>query len=69
MSCDIISDIIFMFYYVCKITVIININKFIYFSYIVSIISVNGIMFMNNNTVGNISMFSLHYVFHLSSGY
>ena len=51
MSCGIISDITCMFYFLCKITVIIKINKFIYFSYIVSIISVNGTMLINNNII------------------
>ena len=51
MSCDIISGIICMFYFLCKIVVIIEISKLIYFSYSVRIISVNGITFIDNNII------------------
>ena len=51
MSCNIISDITFMFCCLCKIIVVIRTNKFNYVSYIVCIISVNGIMFINSNTI------------------
>ena len=54
MPCDIISDIMFMFYFLCKTIVIIEINKFSYFSYIVSTISVNGIVLTNNNIISKI---------------
>ena len=39
MSCDIVSYITCVFYFLCKIIVTIKTNKFIYFSYIVSVIS------------------------------
>ena len=54
MSCDIISDIMCMFYFLCEIIVIIKINQFIYFSYIVSIISVNDTVFINSSTISKI---------------
>ena len=54
MSCDIISDTIFMLYFLCNTIVIIEINKFIYFRYTVSTISVNCIMLINNNIISNI---------------
>ena len=54
MSRDIVSYIICMFYFLCEIIIIIKINKFIYFSYIDIIISVYGIMFINNNIINKI---------------
>ena len=69
MSCDIFNDITCMFYTLCKIIVTIKINKFIYFSYTVCTISVNGIVLINNNVINKITMSSLHYAFYLSYSY
>ena len=69
MSCDIISEFTFMLYSLCKIIVTIKINNFIHFSYIVCIISVNGIMLIENNTISKIIMCCLHYAFYLSYNY
>ena len=49
MSCGIVSYVICMFYVLCKIAIIIEIGKFIYFRYIDNTISVYGIMFINSN--------------------
>ena len=54
MPCDIISDISFMLYFLCKIIVTIRINKLIWCSYTISIISVNGSMLMDDNTISKI---------------
>ena len=51
MSCDIVSDIAFMLYFLCRISVTVEANKFIYLSSIVSTISVNGIVVINNNII------------------
>ena len=51
MSCDIVSYITCMFYFLCKTIVTIQINKFIYFGCIVSTISVNDIMLIKNNII------------------
>ena len=67
MSCDMVSGTISMFYLLCKTIVIINISKFIYFSYIVSIISVNCIVPINTNIINtNILCFLyiMRYVFY-----
>ena len=70
MSCDIVRDTNFMFYFICKITVIIKINTFIYFSYIVSISSVNGIMLINSNLISKIIICFLYIMcFYLSYSY
>ena len=54
MSRDIVSYVMCMFCFLCEITIIIKINKFIYFSYIDIIISVYGIMFIINNIINKI---------------
>ena len=54
MPCNVIGYVIFMFYFLCKMIVIIESNKFIYLGYIVCIISVNGIMLINSNIISNI---------------
>ena len=70
MSCDIISGITCMFYFLCKIVVIIKINKFIYYSYIVRITSVNDIMLINSSIINkDYNVFSLHYAFYLFYSY
>ena len=70
MSCNIVSGIIVMFYFLCRLIITIEIKTFIYFSYIVSIIRVNGTMLVNNKIISNIIIcVSLHYVFYLSYSY
>ena len=54
MSCDIVSDIAFMFYFLCKILVISNIQQINSFTYIVCLISVCGIMLISNNIISKI---------------
>ena len=63
MSCDMVRYITCMFYPLCKITVTIKSNKFIYFSYIVCIISVNVSMLIKTNTMNIIitGFLYLHY--------
>ena len=51
MSCDIISDITCIIYFLCKMIVVCGIKCIISFTYIVCVISVNGIMLMNSNTI------------------
>ena len=51
MSCDIVSYVICMFYFLCEIIISIKINKLFKFSYIDITISVYGIMFINNNII------------------
>ena len=51
---NIVSYITCMVYVLCKIIIIININKFVYFSYIDVIISVYGIVCVNNNIINHI---------------
>ena len=53
-SRNIVIYITCMFYVLCKITIDIKIIKFLYFSYSDTIISVYGIMFINNNTINKI---------------
>ena len=48
MSRNIVSCYICMFYVLCNIVIIIKLNKFMYFSYSDIIISVYGIMCINN---------------------
>ena len=67
MSCGVVSYIICMFYNLCKIVVIVRINKFICFSYIINIISVTGIMLISNNIISKIMICLLYIVrFYLS---
>ena len=56
MSRGVVSYVICMFYVLCKMIIIININKLIYFSYIDTIISVYGIMLIDNNITNTIIM-------------
>ena len=51
-SCGIVSYITCMLHFLCKLITIIKNHKFMYFSYIYITISVYGIMFINNNTIG-----------------
>ena len=51
MSCDVVSCIICITGYFSVIITVMKIHKFTYFSYIAIIISVHGIMFINNDIV------------------
>ena len=54
MSRNVISYSTCMFYFLCEMIIVIKIGKFIYFSYIGIIISVYGVMFLNNRIVNKI---------------
>ena len=56
MSREIVSYVTRMFYVLCGISITIKINKFVYFSYIDIIISVYGIMSINNDTIDRITI-------------
>ena len=66
MSCDIISGINCIEVLFSIVTIISNVKQIISFSCTVYIISVDGSMLINNNTINkeNYTMFSLHYVFY-----
>ena len=51
MSRDIVSYVTCMFYFLCEISIIIKINKFISFSYIDITINVYGVMFIENDII------------------
>ena len=51
MSRDIVSYVTCIFYFLCEISIIIKINKFISFSYIDIIINVYGVMFIENDII------------------
>ena len=54
MSCDIVSDIVCMLCFLCKIIITLKINKFNYSSHIDIITSVYGIMFIDNSIINEI---------------
>ena len=54
MSHDIVSYTICMFEFLCKITTVIQISKFVYFSYIGITISVYGIMFIDSGIINKL---------------
>ena len=56
MSRDIVSYVTCMFYFLCEIIITTKNNKFIYFSYIDTIISVYGIMFLSNGIINKITI-------------
>ena len=69
MSCGIVSDITCIIYFLCKILLVCGIKCIISFTYVVCIISVNGITLIDSSIISNIFKVSFTLCFYLSYSY